>query len=74
MGTAQRLGSSQCFGVAASLLSCLVCAVRLYIVHQSTGKLDEAPTGAGIFSAILALPLAIPLYCRLGLSRSRRLR
>jgi hypothetical protein len=41
------------FGVAASLLSCLVCAVRLYIVHQSTGKLDEALTGAGIFSAIL---------------------
>ena len=42
-------------GIASSLVSFLVCGIRVYFVHQSTGKVDEALGGAGVFSAILLI-------------------
>ena len=42
-------------GIAVSILSFLVCGIRLYFIHRSTGKFDEALIGAGTFSAVLLL-------------------
>ncbi len=41
-------------GITASLVS-MVCGVRLHLVRQSTGELDEALVGAGAFVAICLL-------------------
>jgi hypothetical protein len=43
------------FGIAGSLGCSGVCTVRVYLVYQATGKLDEALAGAGAFSVILLL-------------------
>jgi len=42
-------------GIIVSLLSLVACGVRLYLVHSSTGKLDEAWGGAAAFAAIMLL-------------------
>jgi hypothetical protein len=47
-------------GAAVSLLSCIVCGIRLYIVYKSTSGYDWATMIAGGFAAILLL---IWLFC-----------
>jgi len=42
-------------GIIASLLSLFACGVRLYLVHSSTGNVDEALGGAAAFAAIMLL-------------------
>lgn len=42
-------------GIASSLASVMVCGVRLYVIHYSSGRLDEALIGSGSFAAILLL-------------------
>ncbi len=42
-------------GIVVSILSFLACGIRLYFIHQSTGKFDEALIGAGAFSGVLIL-------------------
>lgn len=42
-------------GIAASLISGIACGIRLYVIHQSTGKLDETLVGGAAFAAVLFL-------------------
>lgn len=42
-------------GIVVSFLSVVACGVRLYLVHSSTGKIDEALGGAAAFAAIMLL-------------------
>lgn len=42
-------------GIIAAILSVIACGVRLYLVHSSTGRVDEALGGAAAFAAIMLL-------------------
>jgi hypothetical protein len=42
-------------GIVVSFLSVVACGVRLYLVHSSTGKIDEALGGAAAFAGIMLL-------------------
>jgi hypothetical protein len=42
-------------GIVVSLLSVVACGIRLYLVHSSTGKIDEALGGAVAFATIMLL-------------------
>jgi len=42
-------------GIVVSFLSVVACGVRLYLVHSSTGKIDEALGGAAAFATIMLL-------------------
>lgn len=42
-------------GITVSLLSVAACGIRLFLLHSSTGKIDEALGGAAAFAAIMLL-------------------
>ena len=42
-------------GITVSLLSVGACGIRLFLLHSSTGKIDEALGGAAAFAAIMLL-------------------
>jgi len=54
-GYRRNVWGLRALGIIASILSVAACGVRLYLVYSSTGKIDEAMAGAGVFTAIILL-------------------
>ena len=42
-------------GIVVCLASVVACGVRLYLIRQATGRLDEALIAAGVFATVLLL-------------------
>jgi hypothetical protein len=54
-GYRRNVWGLRALGIIASVLSFAACGVRLYMLHSSTGKIDEAVGGAAAFAAIMLL-------------------
>lgn len=54
-GYRRNVWGLRALGITLSLLSLVACGIRLYFVHSSTGKIDEALGGAASFAAIMIL-------------------
>ena len=54
-GYRRNVWGLRALGILVSLLSLAACAGRLYMVHSSLGKIDEALAGAAAFAAIMLL-------------------
>ncbi len=54
-GYRRNVWGVRALGIILTLLSLVACGARLYLVHSSTGKIDEALGGAAAFAAIMLL-------------------
>lgn len=54
-GYRRNVWGLRALGIIGSILSVSACGVRLYLLHSSTGKIDEASGGAAGFAAIMLL-------------------
>jgi hypothetical protein len=54
-GYRRNVWGLRALGITASLLSVCACGIRLFLLHSSTGKIDEALGGAAAFAAIVLL-------------------
>lgn len=54
-GYRRNVWGLRALGIILSILSLVACGVRLYFVHSSTSKIDEALGGAAAFAAIMLL-------------------
>ena len=54
-GCRRNLWGLRALGITASILSLLLAVLRLYLIHSSTGNIDEALGGAAAFATIMLL-------------------
>jgi len=54
-GYRRNVWGLRALGITASLFSVGACGIRLFLLHSSTGKIDEALGGAAAFAAIILL-------------------
>jgi len=52
-GCRRNLWGLRPLGITASILSLLVCGLRLCFIHSSTGEIDESLAGAAVFAAVM---------------------